>query len=249
MSVEVIPYRSRGKREEAERIAKEKRQKVVLGVGLVLLCVLVALEGPKTLKKLHGQNTTAPVPASSSAPASPSVSPAGGHSVDLSAIRRLGVKDPFLEQLGEPATGTPQLPAASGPAVRDSHFVAKDLFAQQVTLSATPSDESPSTPVAAGAQAGAATGAAASGSGDLIVVIESVPLTDGRTAAARAAATARTRGVGNVAVVNSSSYPTLRSGFYAVYSGPYATLTELLAALEQVRGQGYPSAYTRRLAH
>jgi hypothetical protein len=80
-------------------------------------------------------------------------------------------------------------------------------------------------------------------------MVASIPISDGRDVARATAATARSQGVPSVKIVDSSRYPTLRTGFYAVYSGPYPTLADLLPALEQVRGKGYPSAYTRRLAH
>src|SRR5262249_51483728 len=112
-----------------------------------------------------------------------------------------------------------------------------------VAPSASPGDGSSgntgdkSTPPAAGA------------AGKYIVVLASIPVASGHGAASQAAGAARSHGVGSVKIVDSSKYPTLRTGFFAVYSGPYPTLKELQPALETIRGQGYPSAYTRQLAH
>ncbi|MGH3025792.1 MAG: hypothetical protein ACRDLR_05055, partial [Gaiellaceae bacterium] len=63
----------------------------------------------------------------------------------------------------------------------------------------------------------------------------------------QAAAAARRAGVTGVKIVDSTSYGTLRSGFYAVFSGPYKTLAELRSELAAARARGYISAYTRRL--
>ena len=51
----------------------------------------------------------------------------------------------------------------------------------------------------------------------------------------------------NVGVLKSSSYATLRSGFYVVYAGPFASLKDTLAALGQARSQGFVTSYSRRL--
>jgi hypothetical protein len=245
MAVDAVRYRSRGKHDR-DRAAKEKREKIILGVCGIVLLALLAFEGPKTLKKLHGNPTAAPpavAPASSGAAGSTgTTAPQAAHS--LSRIAKLGAKDPFVQQLGGSTASAGGPVEAVPPAVRTSHFVAKDPFVQQLTLAApapsvtSPTNASPTSP---------STGAAADG--DYIVMLASVPLSDGRAAAEHAAAAARNGGVKNVSIVNSSSYPTLRTGFYAVYSGPYPTLGALLPALQKVRGQGYPSAYTRRLAH
>jgi hypothetical protein len=124
--------------------------------------------------------------------------------------------------------------AVTPPHVRTSGFVLKDPFVQQITASAS------------GLSTGSGSSTAARG--NLIVIVASVALERGKKDADAAAAKARAAGVPNVHVVASSSYPTLRNGFYAVYSGPYGTLDEALKMLERIRGRGYVSAYTRRLA-
>jgi hypothetical protein len=120
--------------------------------------------------------------------------------------------------------------------VRSSHFVVKDPFVQQIS---------------AGAAAGPGTSAKSSAitGGGYIVMLASVYVGRGHHAADREAAKARAHGVPNVGIVLSDQYPTLRTGFYAVYSGPYPTLGKALTMLEAIRGHGYVSAYTRRLAH
>src|SRR5205085_11076328 len=102
MAVDVVGTRSRRKRASDQAARKAKREKVLLGVFGAIFLLLVGLEGPKTLKKLHGSPaTTAPVPA-------PAVVSAGGTSdaaavsthaaAKLSAVKALPAKDPFVQQ-------------------------------------------------------------------------------------------------------------------------------------------------------
>ena len=245
MAADVVSYRSRKRRGGPDPAAKAKRDKIILAVCGVVLLGLVAFQGPKMLKRMHGGSAT---PAAASSPATtPSAtgSPAS-HAVSLRALDRFPSKDPFIAQLGATAQTTSGPTTVAGPPVRLSHFVAKDPFVAQLSLSNPAPAGSTSTSDGTGSKVpGKATGV----SGNYIVILASIPLSDGRKAAGRAAASARGAGVANVKIVDSSGYPTLRTGFYAVYSGPYPTLAALQPVLEQIRGQGYASAYTRRLAH
>ena len=249
MAVDVVKVRSRDKRALA-KAEKAKREKIALAVCGVILLALVAFEGPKTLKKLHHSSTasTAAAPAAPAGAGATSVgtgSAAAPSAPTLSRIKKLAAKDPFVAQLGA-STGAPaQTSSVAPPFVRASHFVAKDPFVQQLTLEQPAT--STVTPVAPAAK-GSQQQDAGAGNGHYIIVLASVPLADGKPSADEAAAAARKAGVADVRIVNSSSYPTLRTGFFAVYSGPYPTLGALLPALQKARGQGYPSAYTRRLA-
>jgi hypothetical protein len=252
MAVDAVRYRSR--KGDRNRGAKERRQKIFLGAAAVVLVALLAFEGPKTLKKLHGSSiaTPAPAPATIAAPAaSPAAStPATEQAkASLATVKHMAAKDPFAVQIGVPAGSAPAVQAPTAPTVRESHFVAKDPFVQQVTASSVavaPAAGGGSSPTKPG---GSATTPKADATGKYIVVLASIPLSSGHGVASQAAAAARSHGVGSVSIVDSSKYPTLRTGFFAVYSGPYPTLKELQPALESIRGQGYPSAYTRQLAH
>ena len=257
MAVDAVRYRRSRKRDAANRAQKEKRQKIFLGVAGLLLVALLAFEGPKTLKKLHGTSAAAPAPApvttatgATPAASSPVTQEAKAR---LAAVQRMSKKDPFAVQLATPAASAPVAPTATPPAVRESHFVVKDPFVQQVSASSvttapatTPGD---SGKTGSGTTGGSGTAPAVDAAGKYIVVLASIPVGSGHGAASQAASAARTHGVSSVSIVDSSKYPTLRTGFFAVYSGPYKTLKELLPALEAIRGQGYPSAYTRQLAH
>jgi len=253
MAVDAVRYRSR--KGDGNRAAKERRQKIFLGAAVVVLLGLLAFEGPKTLKKLHGSSavTPAPAPVATPAPTTPAVSsPATADAnAKIAKVQHMSAKDPFAVQVGTPTgPAAPATATATGPPVRESHFVVKDPFAQQVTASsvvvaptATPGDGS------SGKTGGQSPAPATGGAGKYIVVLASIPIASGHGAASQAATVARSHGVGSVKIVDSSKYPTLRTGFFAVYSGPYPTLKELQPALETIRGQGYPSAYTRQLAH
>ena len=240
MAVDVVRYGSRHRRQNAAHAAKVRREKIILAVGALLLVGLVAWQGPKTLKKLHGKTAPA-APASSPSPSSATTATQAPKAVTRAELQRLAAyagKDPFVPQVNASAGSAPP-PLASGPAVRSSDFVAKDPFVPQLTLTGSGSS-APSTP-------GEASRAPATRV-PYIVMVASIPIGEGRAAAERAAARARTRGIQSVKIAVSSNYATLRSGFYAVYSGPYETLGQTLSALERVRGHGYVSAYTRQIA-
>jgi hypothetical protein len=247
MAADVVSYRSRKNRGGTDPAAKAKREKIVLAVLGVVLLGLLAFEGPKMLKRSHGSSSSSATSAASatgstsvgSATAAPAQQP-----VDLKALNRYPSKDPFIAQLGASAATVSGPVSAAGPPVRAKHFVAKDPFVAQLTLSNPAPAGSPGSTPPATDETGTS-----GGNGDYIVILASIPLSYGHAAASTAAAAARKAGVAKVRIVDSSGYPTLRTGFYAVYSGPYATLDELQPVLEQIRGQGYASAYTRRLAH
>ncbi len=54
-------------------------------------------------------------------------------------------------------------------------------------------------------------------------------------------------GVQMVGVLDSSQFPTLNPGYWAVFSGPYTTKDEAATAATTIQGQGYPDAYARQV--
>ena len=54
-------------------------------------------------------------------------------------------------------------------------------------------------------------------------------------------------GVPMVGVLDSSLFPSLNPGYWAVFSGPYATKDEATMAATTIQGQGYPDAYAREV--
>jgi hypothetical protein len=53
--------------------------------------------------------------------------------------------------------------------------------------------------------------------------------------------------VPSVGVLDSSQFPSLNPGYWAVYSGPYTTRAEAVDAAATIRTQGYPEAYAREV--
>lgn len=243
MATDAVRYRRQG-RADAARAQKARREKIALGVGCAVLLGIGAFEGPKTLKRLHGSSASS-ASAPAIAPGSPAtaVPVAPPKPVSLKPLARFAAKDPFVQQIASGSgTVTPVL-ANNPPAVRTSHWVQKDPFVQQLSV------DTPGPAVGGSSSSSGSKGAPVAGAGAYIVVVASVPFGAGGSDAKHEAAVARAHGVPSVKVVNSSNYPTLREGYYAVYSGPYPTLTKALAALAHIRGLGYVSAYTRRLGH
>lgn len=54
-------------------------------------------------------------------------------------------------------------------------------------------------------------------------------------------------GVQMVGVLDSSSFPSLNPGYWAVYSGPFNTLDQAKIAADEIRILGYPEAYAREV--
>lgn len=119
--------------------AKERRQKIILAVGSVVLLALLALQGPKTLKRLNPPEAPA-APATTALPAAakptasgtaPTSSPAAGSALpdsdatpaalpgQLVSFELFRSKDPFVPQVAAESAGTAaggSEPASGGPA-------------------------------------------------------------------------------------------------------------------------------------
>jgi hypothetical protein len=80
-----------------------------------------------------------------------------------------------------------------------------------------------------------------------IVILASIRTSAGQAYAMRTASIARSRRVGPVAVLDSSSRKPLRAGYYVVYTGPFDSLAEVQRSAAQVRSAGYRTAYVREI--
>jgi hypothetical protein len=81
-----------------------------------------------------------------------------------------------------------------------------------------------------------------------IVILASIPLAEGEGAAVLFARQARADGIGGVHILNSSSRKTLRHGYWAVYIGPYKTVSAAEHAASAVHTiVGYGGSYVREL--
>ncbi|HXH97824.1 MAG TPA: hypothetical protein VNH40_11495 [Gaiellaceae bacterium] len=266
----------RARAQASSKAAKERRQKIMLVVGGVVLAGLLALELPKTLSQLRGASPApAPTPATTTTASASATAAAQTASVSaaLKTVSRYRTKDPFAPQLAPSSSGSDRTSPAKRPEVRTGHFVEKDPFVQQVgdttgvptpVLPATPplvtgpaplkkakSTSAPTVKVQPGktkthASNPSAPHVTASVKG-YVVVVASVPVARGILSAKRAALTARARGVAKANILFSARYSVLRSGFYAIYSGPYRTSAKAVQGLRLVRSSGYPTAYVRHL--
>jgi len=79
-------------------------------------------------------------------------------------------------------------------------------------------------------------------------VLESIPLASGRDLAVARALAARRQGLPEVGVLVSSEYPSLRAGYYVVFSGIYPSSAAAAAALGTARSHGFTDAYQARVA-
>jgi hypothetical protein len=79
------------------------------------------------------------------------------------------------------------------------------------------------------------------------IVIKSVPTSEGRSGAAAAARRARSQGLPQAGVLNSSDYSSLRPGYWVAFTGVYDTEAEAEAGLPAARSAGFPLAYVRQV--
>ena len=81
------------------------------------------------------------------------------------------------------------------------------------------------------------------------VVLKSVPTSNGRSQAEAAADKARTNGLSQVGVLNSSDFSSLNPGYYVTFTGIYDTESQADAALANARSKGFPTAYVREVSN
>jgi hypothetical protein len=80
-------------------------------------------------------------------------------------------------------------------------------------------------------------------------VLESVPLSSGRTIAIARARAAKAAGLPKAGVLVSADYTSLHPGYYIVFSGVFSTPAAASRALATVRARGFPGAYVARVTH
>jgi hypothetical protein len=104
--------------------AKEKKQKIILGVAGVLLLGLVAIQGPKFMKLVKGSSpaATATTTASSTTSSTTAVVSTSAHSSlaassdKLSSLRLFRAKDPFAPLVSDTAAAAPAPASTPAPA-------------------------------------------------------------------------------------------------------------------------------------
>jgi hypothetical protein len=81
------------------------------------------------------------------------------------------------------------------------------------------------------------------------VVLKSVPTSNGRSQAEAAANKARTNGLSQVGILNSSDFSSMNPGYYVTFTGIYDTESQANAALPNARSRGFPTAYVREVSN
>jgi hypothetical protein len=76
------------------------------------------------------------------------------------------------------------------------------------------------------------------------IILATIPLSQGATAARAKALAAVRAGLPQVGVLVSSSFASLQAGYYMVFSGVYASLAEAQSSLDAAKGT-FPGAYAR----
>ena len=235
------------KRRANAAAAKARKQKLlVLGLGVVL-AVLLVIQGPTLLdafgfggssdstSETRAVPTPVPAPPVRSAPPGRALLFKAGGSDPFSA-RSLadndpragaveapeGARDPFAPRGGGGGSGG----AAGAPPARQTEPVAQVLPKQIVIGTPSPN---------AIARRG------------WIVVLASIRTSVGRPYAERFAARVRVNGLVPVNVLDSSTNKPLRSGYFVVYTGPFATLDEVQRSAAHVHAFGYRTAYIREI--
>jgi hypothetical protein len=80
------------------------------------------------------------------------------------------------------------------------------------------------------------------------VVLDSVPVREGRDSATESARRALRAGVSEAGVLESSEFSSLRPGYYVAFAGVHDTLQEATTAVSDVRSKGFPVAYVREVS-
>jgi hypothetical protein len=211
--------RRRGSANNARIAAKQRRQKILVVVLAAVLAVLLAYELPQLLKRSSGNSSAAvPAAAAASIPKKPVSRHGGGIGVDPFAIKSL-------------PDGDAHAVAGGGP----------DPFNASSSSSAATSTAALPTRIVIGTPGGHRVA-----EHGWIVILASIPTSNGRPAALRFAHGAR-RSVGGLSVLNSSNRRPLRGGYWVVYSGPYSTLAAVSRRAGNIHAAGYRTAYIREL--
>jgi hypothetical protein len=79
------------------------------------------------------------------------------------------------------------------------------------------------------------------------LVLESLPVSNGRAAALARARQAKRNGIKEVGVLTSADYSSLHAGYYVVFAGIYGSASEASAALGSAHARGFPDAFEREI--
>jgi hypothetical protein len=79
------------------------------------------------------------------------------------------------------------------------------------------------------------------------VVLESLPVSNGKAAALARARQAKAKGVEDVGVLTSAQYSSLHAGYYVVFAGIYGNAAQAAAAVSNAHTHGFPDAFQRQV--
>lgn len=220
----------------AAQAAKARRQMITVGALCIVLVAVVIFEAPTFMKLFRSSNSPAPT-----APVVTVPNQTSSARTALAAIRRSAASDPFSGSISPGSSSSvrdvPTPPGSRDPfAVPTSGSVGASPPAPASTATALPEQ------IIIGSPGGNRTA-----SRGWIVILASIPTSEGETSATRFAATARQNGIAQVSVLNSSNRLPLRGGYWVVYTGPFKSLNDVTATASQVHARGYATAYIREL--
>jgi hypothetical protein len=233
---------SRAKRRKTAAEQKARRQKVFLAVLAGVLGLMLVFQGPKLLDALgDDEPVAAPLPA----PVVPEKSPAERRA--FRALPQGPGEDPFVTR--SVSDRDPQAASiVSGPSgTRDPFAGSATPAAPAAPAARAPAPEAAPAPIAGQIVVGTPQTPNAVAERGWIVILASIRTSAGQAYAQRVASIARSRRVGPVSVLDSSSRKPLRAGYYVVYTGPFDSLGEVQRSASKVRSSGYRTAYVREI--
>jgi hypothetical protein len=217
-----------------ERAAKERRKKVFLVAGLVLLAVALAIQVPRTLGMLKSGSSSS---ARSGGVTTTASKAQAGKSPRRAPrfLRTARAGDPFAPRsiadgesrpgaVSAPGLNDPFQPGSAAPASLTPHVA---LPIPRRIIVGTPGRRAPKV--------------------GWTVVLASIPTSSSRAQAMRFARSARAHGVRGAAVLKSSTRNRLRPGYWVVYSGIYRRLSSVGRGAAAIHARGYRTAYIRQL--
>jgi hypothetical protein len=86
-----------------------------------------------------------------------------------------------------------------------------------------------------------------SGKSGYTIILESLPVAQGRPNAVARARLAKRNGLKDVGVLLSSQYSSLHAGYYAIFQGIFQSQSQASAGVSTARAKGFPDAYQTRI--
>jgi len=241
---------------------KARRQKMIAVVGVVVLTVVLAIQVPRTMKMLDsgggGATPTAAVPVAAPTPTRAPGPAVKAHAAPkqptaLQALLHGSAGDPFTSRALSGHDPAPR--SVAGPAGVQDPFGSRQIPDRNPASRAVSGPQGLRDPFAKPGTAAppikriviGVPGKHGTSAVGYIVVLASIPLGEGRAAATRFAQQVRSRGIGGVGILNSSSRRPLRHGYWVVFIGSYKSVAAAETAAVRVRGLGYGGSYLRQL--